>query len=250
MEEFLDQIDSINFYIFAALRLQKLGFGKITEGRFAAKLLFLPVIQIMVPTIILISAYGMEDEDEVEIGLCPNDPNMLHRFVGMAFMVYSMWQTIDGLTDGASTAIIKQSCRHYEITGIRPRIRYFIGYIVHVVVSLVCIVTLYFTMASSTSVMSLAMNCYGISFLLAIDTEWVGPNMTDRGMQWCKWKFRQWRDIAITDPELVKESIQSNSILRKRAVRTFNRFHASCVYMVSFTGYALALFFFGCDAAW
>lgn len=250
MTEFMDKIDCINFYVFATLLLERQGLNAFKRWRFLAKVMFLPIIQVVVPILIMQASYGTEDDDGYEIGICPNDPSTFHRFIGLAFMIYSVWGTIDGMMDGASTAIIEESCKYYKLTGIRPDWKFMVGYIVHVVISIVCLFTLYLTMAASTSVMSLCYNCFGITFLLGIDDEWVSGPQSERAMQMITMKFRFWRDIHQRQPKVLEDSVGKDIQIRRRIVDAFRNFHKLSLYLVSFTGYSLALFFFGCDAAW
>mmetsp|Transcript_51624 Transcript_51624/g.95564 ORF Transcript_51624/g.95564 Transcript_51624/m.95564 type:complete len:291 (+) Transcript_51624:44-916(+) len=250
LQDFLDDIDCFNTYTYFAFIIAHPKLSIWHEPwRVKAKLIMLPILQFVVPVLIL--KEQLRDYDWDESGVCPDQGNLTFRICGASFMLYSVWSVLEAVSAGCSRPLMRMASEYYQITGLFSGwILYAISFCVQVYCGIVLLFCLYFLMGSSTGIMDLCYNCFGINFLLDIDDEWVTTAMNNKGMKGAEAQFRNWRDAGgRTDTEIL-EAASSMRRPRKHIVKVNRLFIRGAIYIVAFLGYGLTLFFFGCAADW
>eukprot|EP00928_Gymnodinium_smaydae_P026443 TRINITY_DN20769_c0_g2_i1.p1 TRINITY_DN20769_c0_g2~~TRINITY_DN20769_c0_g2_i1.p1 ORF type:complete len:311 (+),score=48.62 TRINITY_DN20769_c0_g2_i1:102-1034(+) len=200
-QDFLDKTDSINFWTYMALKIMDPDDALIDSDdgwREIAKVFLLPLLQLVVPLMIIYENLYNSDEgiDWSTNGICPAENKPFHRFIAAVFMLYSLWSLIDSFDYGGAVYLMQKAAFVYRHTGVGPSLWFCVGFFAQAFCGVVLILSLYLQMAVCTTVLDMCFACFGINFLLDVDDEWVSQKMYYKHCKSRKRLFRRWRDAC------------------------------------------------------
>lgn len=224
IDAYIEELGDCNYYVCVALLMLD-PIQNFDSFRGNAKMFLLPAFQILVPFGMIwyfLVVHDMFNDN----GFCCNHENYIFRFTGFVTFMYSGWQIIDGCDDASSKFFLRRAIAHWSLTGapyaLKEACLFYLCYLSQTICSLLLLVVTYiiYTNQSDTP-LDLLMNCVAVNFVLDIDAEWMGDRQQRKSQEAAKFLYKRWRDACVDCPDCVREGLQRNQGLRRKAPAIF-----------------------------
>lgn len=234
----LDVCEEMDFYDYMALMRTDPTQG-ITRTRTWVKMMLLPIIQLVLPLVLIQHEYELIDWEKESI--CPARKDLVYRGCGFIMMIYSVWQINESLDKPTSMFLTKFLIKRWSITGSSPDLWFACGFWVQWIGSIAIQVALYSLLRSTDRVLDMVKDCLALNFLLSVDNEWVDARHKEKGKKAAVRLFKALRDTPIS-----AERVMRHRQLRGSALQVYEWAVLRASTFALLTGYALAALFFSC----